>query len=447
MKRFLTVLITFTLFFVSKAQVFETVTIAKAGPDENRIIFVVLGDGYLESQLDKFVDDAKNTIEYMFSQSPFLEYKDFFNVYAVKVPSNVEGASQGMFNRIDNYYRSVSGYGGVSRLLMSSSNSRINAVLKNNTPNYDQVLMLVNTSTYGGSGGKVAFTSMHSSFRQIATHEIGHSFAGLSDEYWSGKSEKPNSTSDGNPETIRWKNWLGVNGIGIYPYKEDPTVFRPHQSCRMNNMISDFCSVCKEAIVDTIYSRVSNIDEYFPAEKDLLDHTLFSIKTLAPTTNTLRIEWLLNGMMVKRNSLTLDISQFDLEDENILVCNVLDTTHLTRNDFHHINNLFSVSWDITNTITGTRIKDVASYSSKITIYPNPNSGDFNIDIKSSLSGKGTITIFNSIGQKVWSKENENFIVEKPCFISLDDYDLPIGTYSLNVELGGNLFSETFIICD
>ena len=93
--------------------------------------------------------------------------------------------------------------------------------LAKNFPNYDQVCILANTPYYGGSGGSYATTTLNTASNEIYAHEIGHSFAALSDEYYAGDGyagERVNMTKETNPLLVKWKNWMNINGIGIYQH-------------------------------------------------------------------------------------------------------------------------------------------------------------------------------------------------------------------------------------
>lgn len=54
-------------------------------------------------------------------------------------------------------------------------------------PFYDIALILVNSTKYGGGGGSYAVASINSYSYEIMLHEMGHSIAGLADEYWAGE--------------------------------------------------------------------------------------------------------------------------------------------------------------------------------------------------------------------------------------------------------------------
>jgi hypothetical protein len=88
-------------------------------------------------------------------------------------------------------------------------------LLQNLMPEYDIVMMIVNDAEYGGAGGFPAITSINSSAPEIVIHELGHSFAGLGDEYdapFPGYPdvEEPNTTRETRREFIKWRPWVWV---------------------------------------------------------------------------------------------------------------------------------------------------------------------------------------------------------------------------------------------
>ncbi len=227
----LTLFILFT-FHILVGQTFPVTAIVNNGANDKYINFVMLGDGYKSNQQSTFITDATNITSDLFSQSPFLEYKNFFNVYAIEVPSNESGADHPgtatdviepafAIQDVDNYFGSTFDAFGIHRLLVPMNSANVHSVLANNFPAYDQVMVIINSPHYGGSGGWLASTSTNAAANEIAIHEIGHSFAGLADEYWAGDqyaNEKPNMTQESNPSLVKWKNWMNINNVGIYPY-------------------------------------------------------------------------------------------------------------------------------------------------------------------------------------------------------------------------------------
>ncbi len=237
-----------------RAQSFPVETIMYNGPTDEKVNFLFLGDGYTASQQAQYINDVNTVVNEYFDAEPFATLEPYFNVYAVKVPSNVSGAAYSQSNLIDNYFGSTYWYAGIERLLVATKESTVYSVANASFPQYDQIFLIVNDSKYGGSGGAIATFSTHADATELALHEAGHSYAYLADEYWDRANEKPNQTANNNPNTIKWKDFLNQSGVGIYQYEYPGTSwYRPHQNCKMRYLGSEFCLVCQNAINLTTY--------------------------------------------------------------------------------------------------------------------------------------------------------------------------------------------------
>ncbi|MCH6232378.1 M64 family metallopeptidase [Cognataquiflexum rubidum] len=244
-------LLLFLIYSQSQAQLMPMEIIHYSGSPNEVTNIVIVGDGYTASQQDKFLSDAKNATAGMLAQPPWRNYRNGINVYAIKVNSNVSGAAQNPNNLIDNYFGSSYWSFNIERLLVAWRSQKLSSVLFTNTPFFDIGVLVVNDPKYGGSGGAFAIFSTHSSATEIMIHELGHSFGDLADEYWAGPQyarERHNMTQNTNPQTIRWKDFLNRNGIGIYPHAESPTWQRPHQNCKMRFLGRSFCDVCSHQL-------------------------------------------------------------------------------------------------------------------------------------------------------------------------------------------------------
>ena len=178
------------------------------GSPANRVDLVILGDGYTDAQGDKFLGDAAGVFEDFFSISPLSEYQNFYNLYMLGTASAQSGSDHPPYEANCNYYdptccgdpemqqdplqgqmvntafdsRFCAYY--IHRLLVADESKVFAAA--GAIPDWDQIILLVNDSTYGGSGGSdLAVVSMHSLAVQVAQHEYGHSFVNLADEYTS----------------------------------------------------------------------------------------------------------------------------------------------------------------------------------------------------------------------------------------------------------------------
>jgi hypothetical protein len=70
------------------------ITIQKAGEPENKVDFLILGDGYTAAEAKKFEADARRLTETLFATSPFKEARRNFNVWALAPPAAESGVSR-----------------------------------------------------------------------------------------------------------------------------------------------------------------------------------------------------------------------------------------------------------------------------------------------------------------------------------------------------------------
>ncbi len=116
--------------------------------------------------------------------------------------------------------------------------------------------MIVNCDKYGGAGGEVPVSSTNEESAEIMLHEIGHSLAGLGDEYFAGDiylREYPNLTQESDPSQVKWASRVGELGIGVYPLEQTTGWYIPHQSCKMKVLGQPFCAVCYDVLANAVY--------------------------------------------------------------------------------------------------------------------------------------------------------------------------------------------------
>ena len=256
---------------------FKTVKIVKNGNPKNKVDLVILAEGYTNSEMEKFINDAKRVTSYLFNAEPFKSGKKSFNVTAVLTPSNESGTDVPGENIYKNTRFNSSFYTfDISRYLTISDMKPIYdaaAVVP-----YDFIYVLVNTKRYGG-GGFYNFVTVCTADNQLTkevfVHEFGHGFAGLGDEYYNSevayenfynlevepwepnlttlvnfgkkwKSKVSDSIPIPTPRNEKYKNSVGVFEGGGYMSKG---IYSPFIDCRMkSNNAKSFCPVCQDAI-------------------------------------------------------------------------------------------------------------------------------------------------------------------------------------------------------
>ncbi|MES2678233.1 MAG: M64 family metallopeptidase [Bacteroidota bacterium] len=354
--------------FKVSAQTFTVDTILYNGNSNNCIDLVFMGDGFQTGQLSAYLTSVQNLTNYLFTIPPFSQYKNYFNVFAIRVPSlnsgtdhpaNALDVTEPVFPAatVNTYFNSTFDYGSIHRLLVAQDYNAISNVLVNNVPLFDQPMVLVNSTYYGGSGGVLAVSSLNSSSYEILVHEIGHSFASLKDEYFAGSgymAERPNMTQQTNPALVKWKNWLGYNGVGIYQHccgGNSAQWYRPHNNCKMRYLNAPFCPVCKETIIEKIHQIFgSPVTSLLPNQANVaycFQPVKFKISTTKPIPNTLRVKWQLNGVGIASNIDSVIVNSTQLiSGINTLSVQVLDTTLMVRDSLHSIDHAYGISWVI-----------------------------------------------------------------------------------------------------
>jgi hypothetical protein len=247
------------------------------GLSSKKVDIVIIPDGYTQEEMAKFKKDCDRFAGYILGASPYKENKDKLNIWGIEVPSFDSGTDIPGDNIWKNTAVGTTFYTFDSeRYLMTYDNKTLRDVASN-AP-YDQIFILVNTSKYGGGGiYNLYFTcaadNEYSDY--VCTHELGHEFAGLGDEYYDSEVPtenlypkdvepwEPNLTTLTNfdkkwksmlgkdvptptPATDKYKDVVGVFEGGGYEAKG---VYRPMQDCSMKSISYDnFCPVCKKSI-------------------------------------------------------------------------------------------------------------------------------------------------------------------------------------------------------
>jgi hypothetical protein len=383
-KIFFIAIFVFTIFNFAAAQRFPVDTLQWSADTNIAINLVIVGDGYTASEMNRFITDARSAVNGFFEETPYRQYRNFFNVFAIRVPSNQSGISgqeiqndagcHGTIITRDTYFRlTFCAHFNMQRLLYfrqgSDGISRLMAVLQNNTPYWDEAVVIANTTRYGGAGGAFATFSVNSAAIDLFLHEVAHSFVGLADEYWhAGNENAPNMTSQTNTSLLKWRNWLNVPGInppiGHHRHGTSGMAanwFKPTTGnrCKMETLSNSppFCAVCREATIEKIYEVAEFLVDYEPAltgvqiaEGRSMDFDLYLLKPEEP--NTQRIRWTLNNQpfspTVTNNQASISVSAANLivGQNNRLTAAISDTSAMLRPLGASQSNQ-TVTWNIT----------------------------------------------------------------------------------------------------
>jgi len=267
------------------------------GPDSKRFNMVIVAEGYQSTQMTQFANDAAGLLTSLRATPPFDTLLSAMNVHRLDVTSTDSGAddptscadgSSGTGATPRTYFDATYCSGGIRRLLVVNSTRVVQAV-SGHVPAWHTILVVVNATLWGGSGGSVGTYSLAPGANRIAIHEMGHTAFGLADEYpyWAGcgidtnrnnhpaaEPSEPNVTINSNRDTIKWRHHIASTTAMPTMSNPDCTqcdnrastvaagtvgafegahyyhcgAFRPEHDCYMRNAGQPFCAVCRGAI-------------------------------------------------------------------------------------------------------------------------------------------------------------------------------------------------------
>lgn len=254
-------------------------------PDK-AIDVAILAEGYSHDQLELFYADALTAVESILSHQPFADSKDNFNFVAVASTTDGTDVSRPKDGQwTDSAFGSHFSTFYSDRYLTTPHVFAVNDALRG-IP-YEHIIILANTPEYGGGGIYNSYTlttSRHDAFRPVVTHEFGHSFGGLADEYFHDNEVYTNEYPldvepwERNVTTLtdfrdKWESLIaadtpvptaiseeGTNPTGVYEGGAyvSKGVYRSTPDCRMKtNTATHFCPACQLALTRLIdfYTR------------------------------------------------------------------------------------------------------------------------------------------------------------------------------------------------
>jgi hypothetical protein len=341
-----------------------------SGPTDKRINMVFLSEGYLSSQQDQYSNDVQRVLGGVIKTPPLNAYSNYFNAFSIFVASAEQGSDHPSSNIYrDTYFNSTYDSYGITRLITIPPNDhngnyadgqgKVVQLLRQLMPEYDLVLLIVNDTQYGGSGGSTLIASVNSASAEIAIHEMGHTFAGLGDEYTSAypgfpDTEEPNTTRETDPALIKWRDWIlpgtptptpatttYADLVGLFEGAHYHTTgwYRPQLDCKMNHLNVPFCAVCAETLVKTSYGLVRPIESSSPSTNDVIilsdsQPLTLEVTPMQPAFSSLDVQWFTNDVPVTgATSPSLIISAGDLAPGRTAVrVEVTDSTAIVRTD-------------------------------------------------------------------------------------------------------------------
>lgn len=260
------------------------------GSPANRLDLLIVGDGYTAAQQAQFVSQATAVANNFLSISPYNDFRHLINVQWLFVPSNEAGADKPACAEtpgstvvvVDTAFDATFCTSGIRRLVTINQSKVLTAAAS--VPDWDKILVLVNDSEYGGSGGNISVATTNASSVGIMQHEFGHSFTKLADEYETAYPGYPdcsdltaspnceaNVTDQTSAASLKWRDWVaGTTPIPTTTALADPKgaglwlgarykasgMYRQCFNGIMRALGRPFCNVDSEAFVKRLYGGV-----------------------------------------------------------------------------------------------------------------------------------------------------------------------------------------------
>ena len=265
------------------------------GSSHDCLDLVFLAEGYLASQEEKFKSDVQKMADHLLSIAPYKASRDRFNIRGVFRASEQSGTDEpqkGLFRNtaLNSSFNALD----IDRYLLVEDNHRMHQMAA--CVPYDTIVVLVNTTTYGGGSICLDYCVCTTDSRaslMVFVHELGHGLAYLADEYVGNvtysdmypegiEPVEPNITRQLDPDKIKWRSFLtrdvilptplspanyGERAVGAFEGGGylSKGMYRSQAGCLMGtaNPKETFCVVCQDAIQRTIdyYSPIASVDK------------------------------------------------------------------------------------------------------------------------------------------------------------------------------------------
>lgn len=310
-------------------------TLIYNGDPANKVDILILGDGYITIDTATFLNNCNMHVSHFFGLTPYAHYSERFNIYAVTTISNERGGDHpesGVYR--DTYYNAE--YSG--RLLVVDDYIAF-GVANEHAPQWDEIWMLVQDPTYGGSGSPEIAVSYAAS-TQVLSHEFGHSFGMLWDEYSYGGNGVVGSAPNCDDHAVspKWQAWIDsvYPGVGTYIGCSYDNTYRPtHSSCMMLELKDYYCIVCVEQLINRIYAFAPDPIQSASPEQNVFmepgEGQTFAVSYTNQNDYPLELSWTLDGMPQPDSTETSFYFSSPAVGDYTLTLTLRDTTSLVLN--------------------------------------------------------------------------------------------------------------------
>ncbi len=338
----------------------------RGGPSARRIDVAVMGDGFtIESGLQrkqrKWADEV---VKVLWNEKSFSEYRSYFNIYFVRLASLEEGVDPKLTPEQLQKIREKNRHRSKSRQKKTDFSTALDAkamgpqgqvmmsrrlvykwleIAQKDVPGVGDdryVIAFAQFGRLGMGGGGIANVGRPD--KSVTTHEFGHAFSRLLDEYannpgaprgaygkWIRAANVFLSTEEPKKSEVPWAHFLKRRAKGVGIYEGGATfrkgVWRPARSCAMNAAGNNaFCPVCREQTILVIYEHINPIDQALPTASKRIeitegDEQFITVVPMDPYKHRLKVSWhVADWVVTKREgddgADPLDVDPFEPSD-------------------------------------------------------------------------------------------------------------------------------------
>jgi len=300
---------------------------------------VLIGDGYTADERGAWVEHVDRMTEQLLTTAePYDRYRRFINVYRVDVESRESGIDdpeRGVF--VDTALDGTNSCEDYTVGLCQTSWQKTHAAIDAATPgipvHWRHVVLhtdiFLGGAHYPAEGTLAVYASDVAKSFNIATHEAGHGFHRLGDEYVNPGFEEavydgqepawPNLSVDATGS--KWEAWIGFaqpelgGPVGAYEgglTNAGKGVWRPSPQSRMNHFVHQLDAVGKEVAILSIYRIVRPIDEWRDTSSPVGDCEPLWLRVVDPAV--VMVEWVVDGVPIDATGEELDVCALGLAE-------------------------------------------------------------------------------------------------------------------------------------
>ncbi|MFC4334582.1 M64 family metallopeptidase [Salininema proteolyticum] len=288
------------------------------GPDQNRNVLVLIGDGYQAGEMGAFAEQTDRIWESMASHEPFASYRELFNVYRIEVPSTDSGVSGDPTEDVvrDTPLNSNYWCGGIERLLCTDTGAAWSYA--DLIDGVDNIAVVANSEKYGGAGyieeDIATLAGGNEQSIDLMMHELAHSMGDLADEYdyyaepgdgsrYDGPEiDAPNVTIHSEDEMLgdklKWHCWIGEedpNGgpTGAFEgaYYAEFGAFRPAETSLMKVLGAEFNYPSRQGLIEKMWASAGSLADSHTDRAQIGRE----VEVELPEIDTLTTTWYVDG--------------------------------------------------------------------------------------------------------------------------------------------------------